>query len=497
MADLGLYFRNIIAMILSFVQLFIVPVSEDTKFLMNDSVTLEINEETQFQTVNGFGASAAWWAQNAGNSAYADDVAKALYSSEGLGLNIYRYNVGGGEADNPNARISGSRATESFYYFNETTGEYEYDFTRDAGAQAMLDKALSYGCIDTVVLFANSPHYSMTASGSAAGSYSDNTCNLPEENYEAYADYFITITEYFIEKGVPVKYISPINEPQWSWGGGWVGQEGCHYEPEQAVAVFKVFAQKIKESGLDVKLMAPESGEIGELTEWYFNELYNDADVREVLGSLAYHSYWSDDNYWGKVAFGETVAEKYSDINVDMTEWCELPCSHDYRDYESLMLMANVIMDDLKVSNANSWSAWVGVNNYGIDENGNVISDGLLVADDAFTELHTASRYYAMAHFSKYIPAGSTRIYTNPSRLLGTDISLSAIETTAFKTPDGKIVLILLNNGDALNVATGKFFGNMQVISTTADAQLQETYNGSAKLFVECPANSITTVIYS
>ena len=109
----------------------------------------------------------------------------------------------------------------------------------------------------------------MTESGSACGSYSDNTCNLPEENYEAFADYFITITKYFIDKGVPVKYISPINEPQWSWGGGWVGQEGCHYEPEQALAVFKVFAEKIKESGLPVKLMAPESGEIGETTENY------------------------------------------------------------------------------------------------------------------------------------------------------------------------------------------------------------------------------------
>ena len=316
MSAIGSYFTKIISILLSFVQIFIVPVTTGTDFLKNDSITLEINDDVTYQTLNGFGASAAWWAQNAGNSVYADEVAKALYSSEGLGLNIYRYNVGGGEADNPDKRVWGSRATESFYYFNEATGEYEYDFTRDAGAQAMLEKSLAYGCIDTVVLFANSPHYSMTASGSAAGSYEDNTCNLPEENYEAYADYFITITEYFIEKGVPVKYISPINEPQWSWGGGWVGQEGCHYEPEQAVALLKVFAQKIKESGLDVKLMGPESGEIGEITEWYFNELYNDADVREVLGSLAYHSYWSDNNYWGKVGFGETVAEKYAELTL-------------------------------------------------------------------------------------------------------------------------------------------------------------------------------------
>ena len=490
--------KTVMSYFLVVIELFIVPVTTgDTSYLKNASITLEINEDIEYQRFNGFGASAAWWAQDAGNSQYADEIAKALYSKEGLGLNIYRYNVGGGEKDNPDARVFNNRATESFYYYNESTGEYEYDFTRDAGAQKMLEKALSYGCVDTVVLFANSPHYSMTESGSACGSYSDNTCNLPEENYEAFADYFITITEYFLEKGVPVKYISPINEPQWSWGGGWVGQEGCHYEPEQALAVFKVFAQKIKEIGLPVRLMAPESGEVGETTENYFDALYNDAEIREVLGSLAYHSYWSDNNYWGKYGFGETINKKYSDINVDMTEWCELPCTHDINDYESAMLMANVIMDDIKVTGVNSWSAWVGVNNYGIDENGNMISDGLLVADDNCTELYTASRYYAMAHFSKYIPAGSTRIYTNPSRLLGKDISLQDIETTAFKTPDGKIVLILLNNGQSLNVMTGRMTGKMEVVSTTAEKQLDTVYSGRTKMFVECPENSITTVIFS
>ena len=39
------------------------------------------------------------------------------------GLNVYRYNVGAGEKDNPDSRISGSRATESFYYLNPDTGE--------------------------------------------------------------------------------------------------------------------------------------------------------------------------------------------------------------------------------------------------------------------------------------------------------------------------------------------------------------------------------------
>lgn len=490
------FITKFISVFLAIINMIIVPLSGNYKYLVNKSITVEVNESVEYQTVSGFGASAAWWAQNCGDSVYADDVAKALYSEDGLGLTIYRYNVGGGEADNPEARVHGSRASESFYVYNEATGEYEYDFTRDAAAQAMLDKCLSYGCIDTVVLFANSPHYSMTASGSACGSYTADTSNLPAENYEAYADYFITITKYFIEKGVPVKYISPVNEPQWSWGGDWVGQEGCHYEKEEVVALFRVFAQKLKASGLDVKLMGPESGEIGEVTEWYFENLYNDPEIREVLGSLAYHSYWSDDNSWGKTVFGETITEKYSDFSVDMTEWCELPCAHSIYDFEGALLTAKVIAQDLSLSNANSWSAWVGVNNYGIGEDGEKYSDGLLVADDAFTELYTPARYYAMAHFSKYIPAGSTRIYTNPSRLLGVDIALTDYQTCAFRTPDGKIVFIIVNTGDATNISTGKVFGNMEVITSTADAQLQTVYSGNAKLFVECPADSITTIIY-
>lgn len=488
--------QKLISFILSVIYVFIVPTGEDCSFIANKSLTIEIDESAQYREFNGFGASACWWAQNAGDSVYADVVAKALYSKDGLGLNIYRYNVGGGEADNPDKRVWGSRATESFYSFNEATGEYEYDFTRDAAAQAMLDKCLAYGCIDTVVLFANSPHYSMTASGSAAGSYSDNTSNLPAENYEAYADYFLTITEYFLEKGVPVKYISPVNEPQWSWGGGWVGQEGCHYEPEEVIELFRVFARKLKASGLDVKLMGPESGEIGEITEWYFDALYNDEEIREVLGSLAYHSYWSDGNRWGKENFGAVIKDKYTDINVDMTEWCELPCSHDINDFGNAVLMAKVMAEDFGLTHPNSWSSWVGVNNYGIDEEGRMISDGLLVADDDFTELYTAARYYAVAHFSKYITPGSVGIYSNHSRLLGIDINLGDVQTCAFRTPEGKTVLVIANSGDNYNVATNKLFGKMEIVTSTADAQLQTVYSGNAKLFVEIPANSITTIIY-
>ncbi|MCD7774203.1 MAG: hypothetical protein LUH40_01300 [Clostridiales bacterium] len=505
---LGLLLKRLICLLLSLLDIYSVSNGGTTKYMQSLDVCITINKCVEYQEINGFGSSACWWAQNCGNSEYADEVAELLYSEEGLGLNIYRYNIGGGEKDNPNSRITGDRATESFYYYNEETGQYEYDFTRDAGAQEMLQKCLSYGCIDTVVLFANSPHYSMTVTGQATGGTEEYQSNLPEENYEAYADYFLTITQYFLDQGVPVKYISPINEPQWSWGGSWVGQEGCHYEPDEVVALLKVFAREIEERGMDVKLMAPESGEIGDTTVNYFNSILEDDEITSVLGSLAYHSYWSDTNTIGKTDFGEYVTENYQDldnITVDMTEWCELPCSHSYDDFDSALLMARVISQDLALSNANSWTSWVAVNKYSLSD-GKMYSDGMLVADEDFTELYTAMRYYAMAHYSKFIPAGSVRIKATSDVYDLTAISDDGGETyssstkslnfSAFKTPEGKIVCVLVNEGEDRNAYLNILGCHMSVWTSTAEAQMVNVYDGIAKANVALPAGSITTVVY-
>lgn len=70
--------------------------------------------------------------------------------------------------------------------------------------------------------------------------------NLDKSKYEAFAKYFIDIAEHFISEGYPVKYISPINEPQWKWGGDSVWQEGCHYEPKEVFDCYLVFAKELE-----------------------------------------------------------------------------------------------------------------------------------------------------------------------------------------------------------------------------------------------------------
>lgn len=486
----------------------------DTAWFIEKSLTaeatLKIKDNENGEVLDGFGTSACWWSQLAGNSEYAEETAKLLYSKEGLGLNIYRYNIGAGSADNPNSSISNPwRKTESFYVFNEKTGEYEYDFTRDAAAQKYLDLCLSYGCIDTVVLFANSPHYSMTLNGKANGNEEWWVSNLPRENYDAYADYLVTIAEYFINKGVPVKYISPINEPNWSWGVEGVnqGQEGCFYNSEDIYDVYKAVIKKIKEKNLDVKLTGPESGEIGfRLYEW-FEYLYNDEEIRPYLGTLSYHSYWADESANSKVALGEWIKENVNDVPVEMSEWCHLPCNSPIDSIDGALLQARVMANDLDFSNVNSWTAWVGVNDTGIGEDGKEYSDGLLAANNDFSEYKIAMRYYAVAHFSKFIPVGSVKMTTekNINDIIKTEEPLEdgtvktseryIVNAVSYRTPDGKIVTVIVNEGAQRSIKFKVKADSMTVYSTTQESQLEQTYQGEITK-ITLPEKSITTVVF-
>ena len=148
----------------------------------------------------GWGTSACWWSHMVDNEETRTDLAKKLYSKEGLGLNVYRFNVGSGEKQNPNTRLDRDswKSTESFLVYNEKTGKYEYDWSQDAESMKILDLAMSYGCVDLVVLFSNSPHFSMTITGQASGGFEKHQNNLKPECYQEYVDYFLDITEHFI-----------------------------------------------------------------------------------------------------------------------------------------------------------------------------------------------------------------------------------------------------------------------------------------------------------
>ena len=63
---------------------------------VNTNVTV-IDDNVSYQNINGFGASACWWSQDVGAWENSKEILSYLYDkNKGIGLNIYRYNIGAG-----------------------------------------------------------------------------------------------------------------------------------------------------------------------------------------------------------------------------------------------------------------------------------------------------------------------------------------------------------------------------------------------------------------
>ena len=476
-----------------------------------DTTKIKFNKVSVEQEITGWGTSGCWWAQKLGECESAEEVTKLLFSEEGLGLNIYRYNIGGGSKDDPDERIwdakNSSRTTESFLVWSEEEQKWVYDWNKDAAARKILDMVLDYGCVDTVVMFANSPHYSMCVSGNASGGLEKAQSNLKKECYQDYVDYFLDITQHFIDEGVPVKYISPINEPQWDWGGEWVGQEGCHYEIDEAVEVIRLFAKAIKARNMDVKLSVLESGQVGDHAIECMQKLYADEDIKSVLGTYAYHSYWTDRDFLHKEAFGEYLEKMYPNVELEMSEWCELPCEHNIYDIDGAILMARTIGEDISFGGVNSWSAWVGVNE------GGEKADSMIAVDGNYEEYMVGKKYYAMAHYAKFIPKGSHMIEHNisvadvtaekawwtqwiedeeyPVYLVSNKMTVST-----YKTPEGNYVAVIVNEGENKEVSFNMLGWDMKVYTTDADSNLELTAETKGHKKITIGEKSITTVVF-
>ncbi len=454
-------------------------------------ITISIPAAKQLQTTKGWGTSACWWAQACKDEATQDQIIDLLYGDNGLKLNIYRYNVGGG-TDPENFRVPDPwRRTESMMFFDTQTESASWDFSRDANAIRVMKKALATGNVDTLILFANSPHYSQTSTGQASGSYLKHTCNIPKSKYRDFVRYFLTVTQFLLNEGLPVKYISPINEPQWKWGGDVVWQEGCHYEPEEAAELLHLFATEIRRHNMPVRLCIPESGELLQTTPKYLYTLLADDDIMEMTDIIAYHSYHVDNSPESRYEFCTQIVNAHPDYRFDMTEWCELPCKHHTRDFKGALITARIIGQDMIYCRSASWTSWVAVNGIALHEDGMDYADSLISASADFSDWSIAERYYALAHYSKFIPVGSTALDVG----LRPTADKNDFNLFAFLIPTGETVLVAVNEGMEQSVEIKGDFTAMQVIRSDKNDKLKTVHDGKYESVVTFPSASITTVI--
>ena len=127
-----------------------------------------VDPSVSLQSIDGFGASDAWRVQFVGanwplekRNAMADllfsQKLKEDGSPEGIGLSLWRFNIGAGSAEQGLASDIGNSWRRSQCFLNE---DGTYDWTKQAGQQWFLRAAEKRG-VESFLGFVNSPpvHY--------------------------------------------------------------------------------------------------------------------------------------------------------------------------------------------------------------------------------------------------------------------------------------------------------------------------------------------------
>src|SRR5215217_7464712 len=159
---------------------------------------LPIDLRDQGKPYRGWGTSLAWWAHGAGGwkeETVDDLVHRIVDPKDGLGLTVFRYNIGGGDAaDHRHMRRWGD--VPGF----KVSADAPYDWNADINQRRVLLKLIA-ACRKNetpaiVEAFSNSAPWWMTISGCASGA-ADGGVNLSPEKEQAFADYLADVAKFY------------------------------------------------------------------------------------------------------------------------------------------------------------------------------------------------------------------------------------------------------------------------------------------------------------
>src|SRR4051812_18523148 len=206
-----------------------------------------VNPGVRHQTFEGWGTSLCWWANHVGGWSAANRnavVDKMTDPTNGLGYNVFRYNIGGGD-DPTHTHMGQYKDMPSFEPKSGT-----WDWNADANQRAVLQRIVADNANAVLEAFSNSPPYWMTKSGCASGS-TDGSNNLNDSSYNAFADYLTEVVKHYKDTyGITFRTVEPLNEPNASWWKAQGGQEGCHFSPGNQQTILKAVAASLTTKGV-------------------------------------------------------------------------------------------------------------------------------------------------------------------------------------------------------------------------------------------------------
>ena len=403
----------------------------------NSFPTIVVDTTQVFQTIDGFGCALT------GGSAYvinrlpvADrtSIIKELFANDSTSIGISYLRISIGASD-----LSATVFSYDDMYGGETDVDLK-NFTLDKDQTDLIPvlKAALVHNPNIKILGSpwSAPAWMKTNNSSKGGS-------LKPQYYDAYARYLVKYIQGMQAEGIYIDAITPQNEPLNPNNTPSMSMSAA----EQAAFIKNNLGPAFKTAGLTTKIIIydhncdhPE----------YPISILDDPAAKQYIDGSAFHLYAGDIS-----ALMQTYLA-HPDRNVYFTEqWVGGPSNFSG---DLLWHTKNLIIGATR-----NWSKNVLEWNLASDPTYSPHTNGGCInCEGALTIGSTIKRnvsYYIMAMASKFVPSGSVRIMS--------DI-VPNLPNVAFKTPQGKKVVLVLNESQSLQSFNIKF--GTKKISTTLSA---------------------------
>lgn len=458
----------------------------------------------------GWGTSLCWYGNRIGGSEKATaEAAKYMYNADtGLGLNIIRYNVGGGDdPTHDHIKRSDSKMPGYWTNYNEETGKFDYDFTQDENQRNVLLKSIKE-CPDMLVeMFSNSAPYFMTRSGCTSGTTDNISSNITIDKMDDFAEYMATVVKHYVDEGINVVSVEPMNEPSNGWNVGYYGvkQEGCSIiAGEEQSAMIMAMDAAMQKHGLDNLILSGMDETSPGTTVASLKKMSEEAYSK--IDRFNTHTYSTGSSKKLK----ERAAESGKNLWMSESDGGGV-MGKNPGEMGAALSFANRITNDLNDMQPSAWIMWQAIGSY-CDVNNEYDPDTLFQHDVdtngfwgvCFADMNTESvvltkKYYGFGQYTRYIRPGDT--------LISTDDYYS---TAAYNEQDEQLKIVVYNTSESdRNIsydlsAFAKTGTTAEVIRTSGDMQSGENWAkldsvsvDNAKLNITVKGNSITTFVVS
>jgi glucosylceramidase len=408
--------------------------------------TIVVNDRESFQTIDGFGftltgGSAQHIIKMTAKARAA--LLRELFATDGnnIGISYIRLSIG---ASDLNEKV--------FSYNDLPKGETDLEQNRfDLGPDRLdvipvLKEILAINPGIKIMGSPWSPPLWMKTAYDARGGM------LKPEFYAAYAKYFVRYIQDMKKEGIHIDAITVQNEPLHPGNNPSL----LMVAPDQAIFIKNNLGPEFRKAGLDTKIVIYDHN--ADRPDYPITIL-DDPEVSKYIDGSAFHL------YGGKIEALTDVHNAHPDKNIYFTEQMVIENPNPNK--------INIVspVKRLVIGATRNWSKNVLEWNLAADPENKPFTDrgGCPMCQGAVTidgdKVTRNLAYYAIAHAAKFVRPGAVRVGSNEPKDLA---------NVAFKTTDGKKVLVVANSAPNKQVFNISFNGKL--LNCTMEAGDVATY---------------------